>query len=152
MRRGLLPVLPLVTLAVMLGPVLAGLWGTVLPAFGHFPAAGQTGPSLAPFAALADWPGLPRAVALSVTTGVGATVIALTIVMLLTAGWSGSRIAVRVDRFTFSAAIVAAVLLQQHLVRCCWNSVDLLPWNMSIVMSGQPPCWFWNNGCEPLPV
>ncbi|MEY1557216.1 ABC transporter permease [Yoonia sp. R2331] len=91
MQRTLLPILPLVTLAVMLGPVLAGLWGTVLPAFGHFPAAGETGPSLAPFRALINWPGLPHAVTLSLLTGIGATVIALTIVALLTAGWSGTR-------------------------------------------------------------
>ncbi len=91
MKTRFLPILPLVTLAVMLGPVLAGLWGTVLPAFGHLPAAGEVGPSLAPVQALFDWPGLPRAVALSVTTGIGATVIALVIVALLTAGWSGTR-------------------------------------------------------------
>ncbi len=91
MKTRFLPILPLVTLAVMLGPVLAGLWGTVLPAFGHLPAAGEVGPSLAPVRALFDWPGLPRAVALSVMTGIGATVIALVIVALLTAGWSGTR-------------------------------------------------------------
>ena len=39
----------------------------------------------------------------------------LPVIDALRAGWSGSRIAVRVDRFTFSAAIVAAVLLQHHL-------------------------------------
>ncbi|WP_415920214.1 peptidase S41 [Tateyamaria sp. SN6-1] len=33
----------------------------------------------------------------------------------LKAGWRGGRCAVLVDRFTFSAAIVAAVLLQHHL-------------------------------------
>ncbi len=91
MKTRFLPILPLVTLAVMLGPVLAGLWGTVLPAFGHLPAAGEVGPSLAPVQALFDWPGLPRAVALSVMTGIGATVIALVIVAPLTAGWSGTR-------------------------------------------------------------
>ncbi len=91
MKGRFLPVLPLLTLAVMLGPVVAGLWGTLLPAFGHLPAAGEIGPSLAPFQALGDWPGLPRAVMLSLTTGIGATVIALVIVALLTAGWSGTK-------------------------------------------------------------
>ncbi|MEM8536290.1 MAG: ABC transporter permease subunit [Pseudomonadota bacterium] len=75
----------------MLGPVAAGLYGTLLPAFGHLPAAGLTGPSLNPFRDLFDWPGLPRAVMLSVTTGVLATVVSLAIVMLITAGWSGTR-------------------------------------------------------------
>jgi putative thiamine transport system permease protein len=90
-RRRLLPLLPALTLLAMLGPVVAGLWGTVLPAFGHLPAAGLTGPSLDPFRDLFGWAGLPRAVMLSVFTGMLATLVSLTIVMLVTAGWSGSR-------------------------------------------------------------
>ena len=90
-RRRFLPVLPVLTLLAMLGPVAAGLWGTFLPAFGHLPAAGQTGPSLDPFRDLLDWEGLPRAVMLSLSTGLLATSISLVIVMLVTAGWSGTR-------------------------------------------------------------
>ena len=90
-RRRLLPLLPALTLLAMLGPVAAGLWGTFLPAFGHLPAAGLTGPSLDPFRDLFGWAGLPRAVMLSVATGLLATVISLAIVMLVTAGWSGTR-------------------------------------------------------------
>jgi putative thiamine transport system permease protein len=90
-RRRLLPLLPALTLLALLGPVAAGLWGTVLPAFGHLPAAGLTGPSLDPYRDLFAWAGLPRAVMLSVGTGVLATVISLSIVMLVTAGWSGTR-------------------------------------------------------------
>lgn len=75
----------------MLGPVAAGLWGTILPAFGHLPVAGQTGPSLAPFQDLLGWAGLPRAVMLSLSTGIIATVVSLLIVVLVTAGWSGTR-------------------------------------------------------------
>lgn len=90
-RRLFLPLLPVLTLLAMLGPVAAGLWGTVLPAFGHLPAAGLTGPSLDPFRDLLGWEGLPRAVILSISTGVLATVISLAIVVLVTAGWSGTR-------------------------------------------------------------
>jgi putative thiamine transport system permease protein len=90
-RRRFLPILPIVTLLAMLGPVLAGLWGTLMPAFGHLPAAGLTGPSLDPFRDLFDWGGLPRAVMLSISTGLLATGISLAIVMLVTAGWSGTR-------------------------------------------------------------
>ncbi|SEP55708.1 putative thiamine transport system permease protein [Loktanella sp. DSM 29012] len=89
-RRRLLPVLPALTLVAMLGPVVAGLYGTVLPAFGHLPAAGLTGPSLEAMRGLFDWPGLPRAVTLSLTTGITTTAIALAIVMGLVAGWSGT--------------------------------------------------------------
>ncbi|PUB11073.1 ABC transporter permease [Yoonia sediminilitoris] len=89
--RRLPPALPVLTLLAMLGPVVAGLWGTLLPAFGHLPAAGLTGPSLDPFVELFDWAGLPRAAMLSVTTGLGATAVSLLIVTLITAGWSGTR-------------------------------------------------------------
>lgn len=89
--RRLLPILPLLMLVAMFGPIVAGLIGTVLPAFGHLPAAGLTGPSLEPFARVFDWAGLPRAALLSVSTGVLATGISLLIVTFLTAGWSGTR-------------------------------------------------------------
>ena len=75
----------------MLGPVVAGLWGTFLPAFGHLPAAGLTGPSIEPFRDLFAWAGLPRAIFLSISTGLIATSMSLLIVMLITAGWSGTR-------------------------------------------------------------
>ncbi len=91
-RRLLLPVLPVLTLLAMLGPVVAGLWGTVLPAFGHLPAAGLVGPSVEPFRDLFAWDGLPRAVGLSLSTGLLATAISLFIVVLVTAGWSGTRV------------------------------------------------------------
>jgi putative thiamine transport system permease protein len=90
-RSNALPLLPIITLLAMLGPVIAGLVGTVLPAFGHLPATGLTGPTLAPFRDLFDWSGLPRAVLLSISTGLIATSLSLAIVMLVTAGWSGTR-------------------------------------------------------------
>ncbi|TCO77847.1 putative thiamine transport system permease protein [Chromatocurvus halotolerans] len=74
----------------MLGPVVAGLLGTLLPAFGHLPVAGLTGPTLTAFYDLFEWGGLPRAMMLSISTGLLATSISLLIVMLVTAGWSGT--------------------------------------------------------------
>ncbi|MDG0988881.1 MAG: ABC transporter permease subunit [Yoonia sp.] len=106
--RRLLHVLPAVTLLVMLGPVIAGLYGTVLPAFGHLPAAGLIGPTITPFTDLFDWAGLPRAVMLSLGVGMGATVIALTIVALLTAGWSGTR------AFRFLERLLSPLLSVPH--------------------------------------
>ena len=106
--RRLLHVLPAVTLLAMLGPVFAGLYGTVLPAFGHLPAAGLTGPNVTPFIDLFDWAGLPRAVMLSLGVGMGATVIALTIVALLTAGWSGTA------AFRFLERLLSPLLSVPH--------------------------------------
>ncbi len=82
----------------MLGPVAAGLYGTVLPAFGHFPAAGFTGPNVAAFADLFDWAGLPKAAFLSLSTGFISTLTSLLIVVLLMAGWSGTRAFSLVER------------------------------------------------------
>lgn len=91
-RRGrILPWAPLLTLAVMLGPVLAGFAGTLAPALGYLPALGGHGVSLAAFDALAAWPGLPRAVTLSLGVGFAATAISLAIVVLICAGWAGTR-------------------------------------------------------------
>src|SRR6056297_1711773 len=75
----------------MLGPVLAGLLGTLAPALGYMPALGGTGVSLTAFEQLFAWPGLPRAVALSLGVGLAATAISLAIVVLICAGWAGTR-------------------------------------------------------------
>ncbi len=90
--RRLLPFLPALTLLAMLGPVIAGLYGTVMPAFGHLPAAGLTGPSLDPFREILAWQGLPRAMWLSISVGFISTLLAFTIVALVVAGWSGTRV------------------------------------------------------------
>ncbi|WP_254702371.1 MULTISPECIES: ABC transporter permease [unclassified Roseivivax] len=75
----------------MLGPVAAGLAGTLIPAFGYLPAAGLTEWSLDPFRSLLEWPGLVPAMRLSITTGLLATMLSLAAVTLLFAGWSGTR-------------------------------------------------------------
>ena len=97
-RRRVLPALPALTLLVMLGPVAAGLWGAVGPAFGHLPAAGEFGPRLDPVTELFDWPGIGRSILLSITTGGLATLASLLIVALLAAAWSGTRVFTAVER------------------------------------------------------
>jgi putative thiamine transport system permease protein len=72
--------LPLLTALVLAGPVLLGLAGAVVPAL----APGAMALALA-------WPGLPRAVALSVSTGVLSTLCALALAALILAGWHGTR-------------------------------------------------------------
>lgn len=86
-----IPLFPALTVLVLLGPVTAGLWGTLLPAFGHFPAAGHSGPSLDAFRALIAWPGLGDAVRLSLVTGLAASILSLMITTLILAGWAGTR-------------------------------------------------------------
>ena len=91
LTRGVLGWLPALTLLVMLGPVCAGVLGTLMAALGHLPAAGLYGPDLGAVTAMAAWPGLPRAMWLSLSVGICTTLSALLIVALLMAGWSGSR-------------------------------------------------------------
>ncbi|MBK1634612.1 ABC transporter permease [Rhodovulum adriaticum] len=82
---------PALTLILMLGPVAAGLLGTLAPALGVLPALGGVRPGLTPFDTLLHWPGLPRAVGLSLGTGLAATAISLAVVVLFVAGWQGGR-------------------------------------------------------------
>ena len=82
---------PALTLLALLGPVAAGLAGTLAPAFGLMPALGGTDLSLEPFRDLLGWPGLPRAVALSLFTGLAATLVSLALTVLICAGWQGTR-------------------------------------------------------------
>lgn len=63
-------------MVLFLGPILAGLLGTLLPAFGYLPALGGEHLSLQPWRALLAEPGLLKAVTISLTVGLGATLIA----------------------------------------------------------------------------
>ncbi|MBX6323015.1 MAG: ABC transporter permease subunit [Rhodospirillaceae bacterium] len=72
---------PALTLALFLGPIAAGLAWTVLPAFGWLPELGGTRPSLEPWRALLAAPELPRAVVLSLTSGLAATALSFLIVV-----------------------------------------------------------------------
>lgn len=89
--KGLLRLVPALTVLAMLGPVAAGLLGALGPALGHLPAVGLTVPPLAPLGAVLSTPGIDRSMRLSVTTGLAATSLSLGIVTLLLAGWTGSR-------------------------------------------------------------
>ncbi|KIT14984.1 ABC transporter permease [Jannaschia aquimarina] len=81
--------LPLLTALVLVGPVLAGLLGTLLPAFGIGPL--RDGFSLDPFREAFSWPGLARAATVSLLSGMISTLGALAIVALVLAAWHGTR-------------------------------------------------------------
>lgn len=70
---------PPITLALFLVPVIVGLIGTVLPAFGFLPAIGGVGPSLQPWRDLLAYPGLGDAVRLTVMSGFLATAVSFVI-------------------------------------------------------------------------
>jgi putative thiamine transport system permease protein len=94
----LLRVLPALTLLVFLGPVVAGLLGTLLPAFGYLPTLGGERFSIEPWRALAAAPGLATAVRLSLTSGVLSTLLALALTVLVFAAGHGTAALTRVKR------------------------------------------------------
>ncbi len=82
--------LPLLTALVLAGPVAFGLVGAVLPAMGYMvPGFDPEGPS--PMRLALIWPGFPRALAVSVLSGVLSTLGALAVAALILAGWHGTR-------------------------------------------------------------
>jgi len=94
----LLRYLPALTLLVFLGPVVAGLAGTLLPAFGYLPALGGEEVSLAPWRRLAAAPGIGTAVRLTLTSGVLSTLLALALTIFVFAAGHGTRALTRVKR------------------------------------------------------
>lgn len=89
----LLRLAPPLTLALFLGPVAGGLLGTLLPAFGWLPALGASEPSLEPWRRLLALPGLGHAVALTLASGVGGTLLAFAGAVLIAAACHGRRAA-----------------------------------------------------------
>jgi len=131
-RRGLLPLAPAVTLALMLGPVAAGLAFTLLPAFGWLPALGGHGLGLGPFRDLAAQPGLAASVRLSLVTGLLATAASLAVTVLVLAGWHGTRAFRAVERALsplLSVPHAAAAFAVAFLIAPSgWIARALSPW------------------------
>ena len=97
-HRSWLRFVPGLTLLLFLGPIAAGLIGTLLPAFGYLPVLGGHSVSLAPWQDLFNAPGLLKSVGLSLLTGVGSTVIAFGLTILVFAGGHGTVIFSRAKR------------------------------------------------------
>ncbi|MBY0511447.1 MAG: ABC transporter permease subunit [Rhodospirillaceae bacterium] len=88
----MLAVFPPLTLFLFLMPVLAGLGGVVLPAFGYFPPLGGDVFSLAPWRQMMAEPGVGTAITVSLTTGFGATLLTLVLALAVAAAWHDTKI------------------------------------------------------------
>ncbi|NKC33428.1 ABC transporter permease [Falsiroseomonas selenitidurans] len=99
---------PWLTATLFLGPLAAGLAGTLLPAFGYLPALGGDSLSLDPWRALLAAPGLARSVMLTLGSGLAATLVALLLVLGFCAVTQGSAWARRAQ------AALAPVLATPH--------------------------------------
>ncbi|MDO1585673.1 ABC transporter permease subunit [Rhizobium oryzicola] len=78
------------TLGFLLLPITFGLLGTLLPAFGYLPALGGFELGLGPFRDLFATPGLVAAAALSVATGLAASLISVGITLVFVASYAGT--------------------------------------------------------------
>lgn len=82
---------PGLTLLLFLGPVVAGLLGTLLPAFGYLPALGGTALSLEPWRQLMAAPGIASALEVTLLSGGLSTAVALAITVVFFAAGHGTR-------------------------------------------------------------
>jgi putative thiamine transport system permease protein len=82
---------PGLTTGLFLLPILAGVAGTALPAFGWLPAIGGNALTLEPWRQLVAAPGFASALRLTLTSGLLATVLAFAIVCLFCAATYGRR-------------------------------------------------------------
>ena len=83
---------PAVAITFLTAPVLFGLVGVVLPAFGWLPVLGGDSLSLEPWRQLVAQPGIGISVVVSLLAGLATTAIALTVVMLFLAGAGNGRV------------------------------------------------------------
>ena len=88
---------PPLTVLLLAGPIVAGLLGTILPAFGYLPALGGVNFSFDPFRQLFGQPGIWMSVLLSIATGLATTAASLTIVLVFVAGFAGTRLFGRIQ-------------------------------------------------------
>jgi len=96
---------PALTAALFLVPIVAGLAGTLLPAFGFLPAIGATSFSLAPWRELFAWPGLPGSLRVTLVSGLLATALSLALVAAFCAAAQGTRALRRAE--TWLAPVLA---------------------------------------------
>ena len=99
---------PALVVLLLAGPITAGLAGTLIPAFGYFPALGGNHVSLDGFRALFAEPGIWMSVFLSLFTGIAATILSLAIVIAAIAVGGGGKI------FTVLTRLISPLLAVPH--------------------------------------
>ena len=131
-----LRLMPGITLLLFLGPIAAGLIGTLLPAFGYLPSLGGQQFTLEPWRALFSAPGLGKAVGVSLLTGIGSTVIAFLLTVLIFAGGHGTV------AFTKAKRAMTPLLAVPHLAMAVGLAFLLSPsgW-LTRLISPWPSGW-----------
>jgi putative thiamine transport system permease protein len=99
---------PLIVVLLLTAPILAGLAGTLFPAFGFFPALGGNAFSLNGFRTLFAEPGIGMSIFLSLFTGLAATALSLAIVAAAIGAGGGTR------AFTWLTRLISPLLAVPH--------------------------------------
>ena len=84
---GWIALIPSLTLICFLSPIVVGLTGTVLPAFGVMPALGADTPTLMAWSQLVGAPGLRQGLVITLWSGLGSTLVSLAITVAILATW-----------------------------------------------------------------
>lgn len=134
--------LPWLTLGLLVGPVLAGLLGTLLPAFDFFPALGGKAFGLDAWRRLFALSGLWTSVRLSLVTGLATTFVSLALAVFFCAAWQGTPL------FRLMQRLLSPLLSIPHvtvafgfaflLSPAGWIVRLLSPWATGFQ---QPPDW-----------
>jgi putative thiamine transport system permease protein len=130
-------------------PVAAGLAGVLAPAFGYLPAIGGRTLTLEPWRDLLGWPGLGRAVAVALGSGMLAVALSFLLAMAVCACLSGSRAFLWVTRalspLLAAPHAAAAFGLAFLIAPSGWVARALSPWATGWA---RPPDWLIVN--DPL--
>ncbi|MFQ6158269.1 ABC transporter permease [Sinorhizobium meliloti] len=134
-------------LAFVLGlPILAGLAGTILPAFGYLPALGGFRVTLAHFAELAGQPHILRSVLTGLAAGLLTTVAATAVVGTFVAGFAGTPLFARIQHLVSSLLAVphaAAAFALAFLVAPSGFLLRLI--SPEVTGFTRPPDWLLPN-------
>ncbi|MBP1885453.1 ABC transporter permease [Sinorhizobium mexicanum] len=137
-------------LVIILGlPVLAGVAGTILPAFGYLPALGGLQPTAAHLAELAGQPHILRSVLVALAAGLITTFAAVAIVGTFIAGFAGTPIFARVHH------LVSPLLAVPHAAAAFALAFLIAPSGLLVRLVSpeltgftRPPDWLLPN--DPL--
>lgn len=131
-------------LLIFVSPVLIGLLGIMVPAFGFFPGLDAHGVTLAPFAEFLARPNLGQSIYLTLFTGFTASLASLVCTMILLAGFAGA------GARDILAKIAAPLIAVPHSTIAIGILFLLAPsgWLLRLIspeLTGlmRPPIWGW---------
>ncbi len=147
---------PVLTILVLIGPIVSGLVGTILPAFGGSFQSGLSALSFEYWGHLIETPGLARSAWLSLKTGLISTFVSLLVCLLLVASWQGTKIFLFFERLLsplLSVPHAAAALGLTFLIAPSgWVFRLISPWATGLqrpadlLILGDPDGWALSAG------